>query len=61
MRSGSDSRISSTRALTPRVALILAAVMNFVGALLAPAVFHPGHRARSALRIVAASTGMSSG
>ena len=26
----------STRALTPRVALILAAVMNFVGALLGP-------------------------
>jgi len=30
-----------------------------VGALLDPAVFHPGHRARSALRIVAASTGTS--
>ncbi len=30
-----------------------------VGALLDPAVFHPGHRARSALRIAAASTGTS--
>ena len=30
-----------------------------VGALLDPAVFHPGHRARSALRVVAASTGTS--
>ena len=28
-----------------------------VGALLDPAVFHPGHRARSALRIAAAATG----
>ena len=29
-----------------------------VGALLDPAVFHPGHRGRSALRIVAAATGV---
>jgi ABC-2 type transport system ATP-binding protein len=32
-----------------------------VGALLDPAVFHPGHRARSALRIVASATGTSDG
>jgi len=56
----------STRALTPRIALVLAAVMNFVGALLGQEVAHtvsdtlalsPGHTRHALVIVLAALIG----